>query len=88
MCRRMIMRILLLLCGLPLFAEAAPLEPVASPLAAERSPFLRRFAADPVKWWPWGAEAFQRARAGLVDEGSLAVGNNVYRLTRVYVARA
>ena len=58
----MIMRILLLLCGLPLFAEAAPLEPVASPLAAERSPFLRRFAADPVKWWPWGAEAFQRAR--------------------------
>ena len=31
-------------------------------LSAETSPFLKRFANDPVAWHPWGEEAFQRAR--------------------------
>jgi uncharacterized protein YyaL (SSP411 family) len=32
-------------------------------LAAERSPYLRQHAHNPVDWYPWGAEAFARARA-------------------------
>ena len=32
-------------------------------LADERSPYLRQHADNPVDWWPWGPEAFARARA-------------------------
>ncbi len=32
-------------------------------LAAESSPYLRQHAGNPVDWYPWGAEAFERARA-------------------------
>ena len=32
-------------------------------LAAETSPYLRQHADNPVDWYPWGAEAFDRARA-------------------------
>ncbi|MDQ1395323.1 MAG: uncharacterized protein QOG64_582, partial [Acidimicrobiaceae bacterium] len=32
-------------------------------LAHESSPYLRQHAANPVDWYPWGAEAFARARA-------------------------
>ena len=32
-------------------------------LAAETSPYLRQHAANPVDWYPWGEEAFARARA-------------------------
>ncbi len=32
-------------------------------LAQERSPYLLQHAANPVDWYPWGAEAFERARA-------------------------
>jgi len=31
-------------------------------LAAERSPYLLQHAANPVDWFPWGAEAFDKAR--------------------------
>jgi uncharacterized protein YyaL (SSP411 family) len=31
-------------------------------LARERSPYLLQHAANPVDWYPWGAEAFDRAR--------------------------
>ncbi|HEY5540424.1 MAG TPA: thioredoxin domain-containing protein [Coriobacteriia bacterium] len=31
-------------------------------LAGETSPYLRLHADDPVDWYPWGAEAFARAR--------------------------
>jgi uncharacterized protein YyaL (SSP411 family) len=34
-----------------------------SALANARSPFLRHGATQPVKWLPWGAEAFQRAKS-------------------------
>ncbi len=32
-------------------------------LAAEASPYLRQHAANPVDWYPWGEEAFAKARA-------------------------
>jgi hypothetical protein len=32
-------------------------------LAAERSPYLLQHASNPVDWYPWGEEAFARARA-------------------------
>src|SRR6476659_8796995 len=32
-------------------------------LAAETSPYLRQHADNPVDWYPWGEEAFERARA-------------------------
>ncbi|HUY22303.1 MAG TPA: thioredoxin domain-containing protein [Acidimicrobiales bacterium] len=32
-------------------------------LAAETSPYLRQHAHNPVDWYPWGDEAFDRARA-------------------------
>ncbi|MBK5288921.1 MAG: thioredoxin domain-containing protein [Acidimicrobiia bacterium] len=31
-------------------------------LADETSPYLRQHAANPVDWYPWGADAFDRAR--------------------------
>ncbi|HKB57001.1 MAG TPA: thioredoxin domain-containing protein [Lacunisphaera sp.] len=33
-------------------------------LAAEKSPYLRQHADNPVDWFPWGEEAFARAHAG------------------------
>ncbi len=35
---------------------------VANRLAAEPSPYLRQHADNPVDWYPWGDEAFARAR--------------------------
>ena len=32
-------------------------------LAAETSPYLLQHADNPVDWYPWGEEAFARARA-------------------------
>ena len=32
-------------------------------LADETSPYLRQHAGNPVDWYPWGEEAFARARA-------------------------
>jgi uncharacterized protein YyaL (SSP411 family) len=32
-------------------------------LAQERSPYLLQHASNPVDWYPWGADAFERARA-------------------------
>src|ERR1700712_2526657 len=32
-------------------------------LAAEKSPYLRQHADNPVDWYPWGSEAFARAKA-------------------------
>ena len=31
-------------------------------LAGETSPYLLQHAANPVDWYPWGEEAFQKAR--------------------------
>jgi uncharacterized protein YyaL (SSP411 family) len=32
-------------------------------LAQETSPYLLQHAENPVDWYPWGEEAFERARA-------------------------
>ena len=32
-------------------------------LAAETSPYLLQHADNPVDWYPWGAEALERARS-------------------------
>ena len=32
-------------------------------LATETSPYLRQHAHNPVDWYPWGAEALERARS-------------------------
>src|SRR5215217_2767071 len=37
--------------------------PVANRLAGETSPYLLQHAHNPVDWYPWGDEAFERARA-------------------------
>jgi uncharacterized protein YyaL (SSP411 family) len=36
---------------------------VPNRLAAEKSPYLLQHADNPVDWYPWGAEAFARAKA-------------------------
>jgi len=36
---------------------------VTNRLAAETSPYLLQHAQNPVNWYPWGAEALERARA-------------------------
>lgn len=35
---------------------------VTNQLAGETSPYLRQHASNPVDWFPWGEEAFERAR--------------------------
>ncbi|HUL54748.1 MAG TPA: DUF255 domain-containing protein, partial [Opitutaceae bacterium] len=42
---------------------AAPSARFTNRLAGEKSPYLRQHAHNPVDWFPWGAEAFARARA-------------------------
>ncbi|MDQ5872354.1 MAG: thioredoxin domain-containing protein, partial [Acidobacteriota bacterium] len=35
----------------------------ANRLSLEKSPYLLQHAHNPVDWYPWGSEAFERARA-------------------------
>ena len=49
----------ILLFFLPLLVAA---EPAANHLAGESSPYLRQHAHNPVDWYPWGEEAFEKAR--------------------------
>ncbi|MFN2569422.1 MAG: DUF255 domain-containing protein, partial [Candidatus Dormibacteria bacterium] len=35
---------------------------MANRLAGETSPYLLQHASNPVDWYPWGEEAFERAR--------------------------
>jgi len=41
-----------------------PTSRAANRLAHEKSPYLLQHAHNPVDWYPWGDEAFARARAG------------------------
>ncbi|MCD6224661.1 MAG: DUF255 domain-containing protein, partial [Deltaproteobacteria bacterium] len=43
-------------------AADAKLNKYANHLAGEKSPYLLQHASNPVNWYPWGEEAFQRAR--------------------------
>jgi len=42
--------------------DAAPTTPHTNRLIAEKSPYLLLHAHNPVDWYPWGNEAFERAR--------------------------
>src|SRR6267378_4039351 len=44
------------------FAEATSARPDANRLAQEKSPYLLQHAHNPVDWYPWGEEAFAKAR--------------------------
>src|SRR5712692_8696185 len=48
-------------------ATAAEVSPAQSKhtnrLASEKSPYLLQHAHNPVDWYPWGEEAFAKARA-------------------------
>ena len=44
-------------------ADPAPATPALNRLSRERSPYLRQHADNPVDWYPWGPEAFARAKA-------------------------
>src|SRR5688572_23476397 len=43
---------------------ASPEEPARKPnrLAGEKSPYLLQHAHNPVDWYPWGPEAFEKAK--------------------------
>jgi uncharacterized protein YyaL (SSP411 family) len=63
-CRLGIM-VLLVLSGLSMPARAQPqgADRPANRLARETSPYLLLHAHNPVDWYPWGPEAFARAKA-------------------------
>ncbi len=42
--------------------DTKPDAPAGNHLAAEKSPYLLRHAQNPVDWYPWGPEAFEKAR--------------------------
>src|SRR5882762_8160212 len=45
------------------FADSTPAHPEhTNRLAHEKSPYLLQHAYNPVDWYPWGEEAFARAR--------------------------
>src|SRR5258705_13497091 len=48
------------LCARP---GSPAIPPGANRLILEASPYLLQHAHNPVDWYPWGAEAFARARA-------------------------
>src|SRR5262245_44496393 len=53
----------LLLAALPLSAAAPPAQPrQPNRLARESSPYLLQHAHNPVNWFPWGEEAFAKAK--------------------------
>jgi uncharacterized protein YyaL (SSP411 family) len=56
---------ILILAAASAAGDSAPQEEgaKANRLAAESSPYLLAHASDPVDWYPWGEEAFARARA-------------------------
>ena len=51
--------LLLLSSGLATHGQA-PLHP--NRLTSQKSPYLQLHAHDPVDWYPWGPEAFEKAR--------------------------
>ncbi|MGH9360829.1 MAG: thioredoxin domain-containing protein, partial [Thermoanaerobaculia bacterium] len=57
------MRAALALAALLLARPADPEPRKANRLAAEKSPYLLQHAHNPVDWFPWGEEAFRKARA-------------------------
>jgi uncharacterized protein YyaL (SSP411 family) len=48
----------------PPAAQEAMVSGPLNRLALEKSAYLRQHATNPVDWYPWGEEAFERAKAG------------------------
>src|SRR5258708_28216698 len=67
--------ILLLMLGLAFIVATSPAQGNSNHLSGETSPYLKRAVSQPVDWYPWGAEAFQRAkelnRPILLDVGAV-----------------
>src|SRR5687768_65322 len=49
-------------CAFRAQAAEPPAGPPANRLAKENSPYLLQHAHNPVDWYPWGDEAFARAK--------------------------
>ena len=49
-------------CGAALADESAEKEGKPNRLAKEKSPYLLQHAYNPVDWYPWGKEAFEKAK--------------------------
>ena len=56
-------RVLLVLVAFLGWISCAVAQASPNHLADEHSPYLRRAIGQPVDWYPWSANAFQRARA-------------------------
>jgi len=49
-------------CRLSCFAPEMPKMTRPNHLIDEKSPYLQQHAGNPVEWYPWGSEAFEKAR--------------------------
>src|ERR1041385_1826388 len=58
---RFVAALLVFAAGLGLRAAEKPVKH-SNRLATESSPYLRQHAHNPVDWYPWGAEAFEKAK--------------------------
>jgi len=67
--------IFLLVLSLISIATAGRAQGNSNHLSGQTSPYLKRAVSQPVDWYPWGAEAFQRAkelnRPILLDVGAV-----------------
>ena len=49
-------------------------------LGNEKSPYLLQHALNPVDWFPWGDEAFEKATSGLKAGAQRARTSNAYKV--------
>ena len=67
--------IFLLMLGLASIVATSPAQANSNHLSGQTSPYLQRAVSQPVDWYPWGADAFQRAkelnRPILLDVGAV-----------------
>ncbi len=67
--------VFLLVLGLASIVTATGAQASSNHLSGQTSPYLQRAVSQPVDWYPWGAEAFQRAkelkRPILLDVGAV-----------------
>lgn len=54
-------------------------------LGSEKSPYLLQHARNPVDWYPWGEEAFDRARLGRPGSERIRVRNAPPPFSRLYL---
>src|SRR6201981_508502 len=54
--------VFLLMLGLAFIVATSPAQGNPNHLRGQTSPYVKRAASQPVDWYPWGPEAFRRAR--------------------------